>query len=129
MADDEKTDAGKTNGGKPQDGEQPKPGKAPKEASTGATLLTQAGEKLIPIFISAGGLLGFVGFAGAVILWSRLEAVEIPPQQAITVAPQGELVTIGASYLLVLGFFGALATMGVFLVDRRARPTPGMARL
>lgn len=103
-------------------------GDKPQEASTGAKLLAQAGEKLIPIFISAGGLLGFVGFAGAVILWTRLEAVEIPPQQAINVAPQGELVTIGASYLLVLGFFGALATMGVFLVDRRARPTPGMAQ-
>jgi outer membrane protein OmpA-like peptidoglycan-associated protein len=100
----------------------------PGEASPGAKLLAQAGEKLIPIFVSAGGLLGFVGFAGAVILWTRLEAVEIPPQQAINVAPQGELVTIGASYLLVLGFFGALATMGVFLVDRRARPTPGMAQ-
>ena len=55
-------------------------------------------------------------------------AVEIPPEQAIDVAPQGELVAIGAAYLLVLGFFGALAAMGVFLVDRSARPTPGMAR-
>jgi outer membrane protein OmpA-like peptidoglycan-associated protein len=63
-----------------------------------------------------------------VILWTRLEAVEIPPEQAIDVAPQGELVAIGAAYLLVLGFFGALAVMGAFLVDRSARPTPGMAR-
>lgn len=119
-------DSGGCNGDPPNEGGSG--GGKPVEASTGAKLLAQAGEKLIPIFVSAGGLLGFVGFAGAVILWTRLEAVEIPPQQAINVAPQGELVTIGASYLLVLGFFGALATMGVFLVDRRARPTPGMAQ-
>lgn len=96
--------------------------------TAGAKLLQLAGEKLVPIFVSATGLLGFVAFAGAVIMWTRLEAMEVPPEQALDIAPQGELVTIGASYLLVLGFFGALAVMAVFLTDRGARPTPGMAR-
>ena len=100
-------------------------GEAPSSLSS---LALEAGKKLIPIFVTAGGLLGFVAFAGAVILWTRLEAVEVPPEQAIEVAPQSALVTVGASYLLVLGFFGALAVLGTFLVDRRARPTPGMAR-
>lgn len=98
------------------------------QATAGVKLLQQAGETLVPIFVSAAGLLGFVAFAGAVIMWTRLEAMEVPPEQALDIAPQGELVTIGASYLLVLGFFGALAVMAVFLTDRGARPTPGMAR-
>lgn len=96
--------------------------------TAGAKFLQMAGEKLAPIFISATGLLGFVAFSGAVIMWTRLEAMEVPPEQALDIAPQGELVAIGASYLLVLGFFGALAAMAVFLTDRGARPTPGMAR-
>ena len=92
------------------------------------SLAAKVGDKLIPIFVSAGGLLGFVAFAGAVIMWTRLEAMQIPPEQALDLAPQGELVAIGASFLLLFGFFGALAVMGAFLVDRMARPTSGMAQ-
>lgn len=107
---------------------------APQQASedngetTAAKLALKAGESLVSIFITAGSLVGFVAFAGAVVLWTRLDAVQVPPQQAIDVAPQGELVAIGGAILLVFGFFGALAMLGAFLVDRNARPTPGMAR-
>jgi hypothetical protein len=97
-------------------------------ASTAAGLAKKVGEALIPVLITGGSLVGFVAFAGAVVLWTRFEAVEVPPEKAIDLAPQGELVSIGSVLLLVLGFFGALALLGVFLVDRRARPTPGMAR-
>ncbi len=103
--------------------------KEPDKKSTAAGLAQKAGEALIPVLITAGSLLGFVAFAGAVILWTRLSAVGVPPEQAIDVAPQGELVAIGSVFLLLFGFFGALALAAVFLVDRLARPTPGMARM
>jgi hypothetical protein len=96
--------------------------------TTAALLAKKAGEALIPVFITAGSLLGFVAFAGAVVLWTRLSAVGIPPEQALDVAPEGELVAIGAEFLLVFGLLGALALAAVLLVDRAARPTPGMAR-
>jgi flagellar motor protein MotB len=96
--------------------------------STAALLAKNAGEALIPVLITAGSLLGFVAFAGAVVLWTRLSAVGIPPEQALDVAPEGELITIGAEFLLVFGLLGALALAAVLLVDRAARPTPGMAR-
>ena len=98
------------------------------DGSTAASLAKKAGEALIPVFITAGSLLGFVAFAGAVVLWTRLSAVGIPPEQALDVAPEGELVAIGAEFLLVFGLLGALALAAVLLVDRAARPTPGMAR-
>lgn len=96
--------------------------------SVWASLLKEAGQKLVPIVVSTGSLLGFIAFAGAVIAWTRLSAVEIASDQAITAFPRSELVAIGSSLLLVFGFFGALAVLAAFLVDRGGRPTQGMAR-
>jgi hypothetical protein len=98
------------------------------EEDTEGSLWGEVRQALIPVLISAGSLIGFVAFAGAVILWTRFTAIGVPPEQAIDLAPQGELVAIGSVFLLLFGFFGALATIAVFLVDRRGRPVPGMAR-
>lgn len=94
--------------------------------SAWADLLRAAGQRLVPLVVSTGSLLTFVAFAGAVIVWTRLNAVEVAPDQAITAFPRGELVAIGASLLLLYGFFGALAVLGAFLIDRGGRPTQGM---
>lgn len=92
-----------------------------------APILQDLGRRLLPVVVSTGSLLTFVAFAGSVIVWTRLNAVEVAPDQAITAFPRGELVSIGASLLLLYGFFGALAVLGAFLIDRGGRPTPGMA--
>lgn len=90
-------------------------------------LLRAVGKRLIPVLISAGSLLGFVAFAGGVILWTRFHAIGVPPEQAVDAIPDGELIATGSVLLLLFGFFGALALVLAFLVDRGARPTPGMA--
>lgn len=90
-------------------------------------LLKEAGKQLVPIVISTGSLLGFIAFAGAVVAWTRLNAVEVAPDQAIVAFPRSELIAMGASLLLLFGSFGALAVLGVFLIDRGGRPTQGMA--
>ncbi len=107
-------------------------GKAEEEAGAAqqslAEVLKKAGETLIPLLVSGASLIGFVAFAGAVIVWTRLTTVKVPPDQAIAAFPRGELVAIGASVLLLFGFFGALATVGAYLTDRAGRATRGMAR-
>lgn len=102
-------------------------GRGPERHSPWAKLLEDAGRRLVPLLVSTGSLLTFVAFAGAVIVWTRLNAVEVASDQAITAFPRGELIAIGASLLLLFGFFGALAVLGAFLVDRGGRPTQGMA--
>lgn len=95
----------------------------------GATLLRKAGESLVPIFVTAGSLLGFVAFAGAVIVWTRFFALEVPPDQAVKAVPRSELVATGSSVLLLFGFFGTLAVLATYLVDRSGRATQGMQRM
>jgi flagellar motor protein MotB len=107
---------------------------AKEEEGTGAPkypwpeLWKSAGEKLVTLFISAGSLLGFVAFAGSIVLWSRFFAIHVPPDQVVAAVPQGESVAVGAVMLLLFGFFGALATLAVYLIDRGGRATPGMSR-
>lgn len=91
-------------------------------------LLTSAREQLVPVLVTAGSLVGFVAFAGAVIVWTRFAAAKVPPDQAVAALPQNELVAIGSSFLLLFGFFGVLAVLAVFLIDRGGRATPGMSR-
>jgi flagellar motor protein MotB len=97
-----------------------------KTAWTG--LLSEAGKRLMPVLLTAGSLIGFVAFAGGVIVWTRFSAAKVPPDQAVNAVPRDELVSIGSALLLLFGFFGVLALIGAFLVDRGARATPGMAR-
>lgn len=91
-------------------------------------LLESAGEKLATLIISAGSLLGFVAFAGSVVLWSRFFAIHVPPDQVVAAVPRGESIAVGSVMLLLFGFFGALAALAVYLIDRGGRATPGMSR-
>jgi hypothetical protein len=97
-------------------------------ASSWAGLLGTAGRQLVPVLLTGASLVGFVAFAGGVIVWTRFSAAKVPPEQAVNAVPRDELVAIGSSLLLIFGFFGVLALVGAFLVDRGARATPGMAR-
>lgn len=78
--------------------------------------------------VSAVISVGFVAFAGKAVLWTRFSALQVPPDQVVKAVPQGEAVAIGASILFIFGFFGALAAIALYLVDRGARATLGMAR-
>jgi hypothetical protein len=109
----------------PDGGEEPPPG-APESAFT--SLVKEAVKALVPIFITGASLIGFVAFAGAVIVWTRLYAIEVPPEQAVKAVPRDELVATGSSLLLIFGFFGVLTVVGSYLIDRGGRATPGMAR-
>jgi flagellar motor protein MotB len=98
----------------------------PESAWTG--LLKSAVGQLIPIVLTGASLIGFVAFAGAVIVWTRFYAIEVPQDQAVKAVPQSELVATGSSVLLLFGFFGVLAIVATYLVDRSGRATPGMSR-
>lgn len=87
-------------------------------------LLKAARDTVVPVIVS----IGFVAFAGKVLLWVRFRALEVPQDQVVAAVPQSEAVAVGASILLIFGFFGALATLGAYLVDRGGRATPGMVR-
>ncbi|MGV1048271.1 MAG: OmpA family protein [Solirubrobacterales bacterium] len=80
------------------------------------------------MLITAGSLVGFVAFAGAVIVWTRFQAINVPPDQAVKAMPREELVATGSSLLLIFGFFGVLTVLAAYLVDRSGRATPGMVR-
>jgi outer membrane protein OmpA-like peptidoglycan-associated protein/MFS family permease len=96
--------------------------------SSWANLLSEAGKQLAPVLLTGASLIGFVAFAGGVIVWTRFSAAKVPPDQAVNAVPRDELVAIGSAVLLLFGFFGVLALISVFLIDRGGRATPGMAR-
>jgi outer membrane protein OmpA-like peptidoglycan-associated protein len=98
------------------------------KASPWTTLVKEGAKALMPVLLTGASLLGFVAFAGAVIVWTRFDAIEVPPDQAVKVVPQAELVATGSSLLLLFGLFGIFAVLATYLVDRDARATPGMAR-
>ncbi len=98
------------------------------DTSQWTELLRSAARQLIPVVLTVGSLIGFVAFAGAVIVWTRFFAVDVPPDQAVKAVPRDELVATGSSLLLLFGFFGVLAVLVTYLVDRGGRATPGMSR-
>jgi hypothetical protein len=91
-------------------------------------LFESAAKALIPVFLTGASLVGFVAFAGAVIVWTRFDAIGVPPEQVVKAVPRNELVATGSSLLLLFGFFGVLAVLATYLVDRAGRATPGMSR-
>src|SRR5260221_13891184 len=96
--------------------------------SQASLLVKKIGEALVPIFVTAGSLIGFVAFAGAVIVWTRFYAVGVPTDQAVKAVAGNDLVATVSSLLLLFGFFGALAVLATYLVDRGGRATPKMLR-
>lgn len=76
------------------------------------TVLTAVGASL--------GLLGFVAFFGAAILWVRMDEVGLPGNEAVAIVPRSVLVATGANFLvpallLALGF-----TVVLYLIDALA---------
>src|SRR6185437_8519938 len=104
-------------------------GEATPAGSPWPDMLKEAAKQVIGVLLTGAGLLGFVAFAGAVIVWTRFEAIEVPPDQAVKAVPRDELVASGASLLLIFGFFGVLAVLATYLVDRGGRATPGVSRV
>lgn len=80
----------------------------------------------LPTLVGAVGFVGFVALAGGAIQWLRFSAAELPADQAVGVIPRSELVTIGASFLVVYTLLGLLAVLVVYALDRNgnaSRPT------
>jgi outer membrane protein OmpA-like peptidoglycan-associated protein/MFS family permease len=98
------------------------------EESAWTALLKSVGEKLVTVLFTAGSLVGFVAFAGSVVLWTRFFAIHVPPDQVVAAVPRGESIAVGSVMLLLFGFFGVIATLAVYLIDRGGRTTPGMSR-
>src|SRR5258708_32814925 len=96
--------------------------------SQASLLVKKIGEALVPFSVTAGRLIGFFAFAGAVIVWTRFYALGVPPDQAVKAVPRNELVATGSSLLLLFGFFWARAVPAPYLVDRGGRATPKMLR-
>jgi hypothetical protein len=100
----------------------------PKDEAQSTEYLKKAANTLWPLAVSAIVSVGFVAFAGKAVLWTRFQALQVPADQVVRVVPQSEAVATGASMLLVFGLFGVLSALGVYLIDRGGRPTPGMSR-
>jgi hypothetical protein len=70
-------------------------------------------------FVAAGiGVLGFVTFFGAAILWIRYDQASLPANDAVAVVPREVLLTTGASFLVpaVLLALGAVLAVVLFRV-------------
>ncbi len=78
----------------------PQSGKAPAEGNG------KAGESQLSVVTVAGavasglGLLGFVTFAGGVVLWTRFKEMGLPAEHAVALVPKAELVSTGAYFLV-----------------------------
>jgi outer membrane protein OmpA-like peptidoglycan-associated protein len=93
-----------------------------------AGLWKSATNTLGPALVSLVVSVGFVAFAGKAVLWARFSALDVPADQVVKAVPQDEAVAVGASFLLLFGLAGLLAALGVYLIDRSGRATPGMSR-
>jgi len=98
------------------------------DESRGLDLVERALDVLKPVVLAAGGLIGFVAFAGSIIVWSRFYSAKVPADQAVAAFPRGELIAIASAILLLFGFVGLLAVVTFFLVERKGRATLTMCR-
>jgi hypothetical protein len=111
-----------------KDGGSPPNGAPPDGKARLAGWVKTAGDTVVPLLVSAIVSIGFVAFAGKAVLWVRFSALQVPADQVVKAVPQSEAVAVGASMLMIFGFLGVLATLGVYLVDRGGRATAGMSR-
>jgi flagellar motor protein MotB len=120
VAEEEKKVAGKAEGG---GAEEAKPSE-----SAWTALFKTLGEKALTALFTVGGLAAFAAFAGSLVLWTRFDALGLPPDQIVDLIPREEAITTGTTILLIFGFCGAFAALAVYLIDRGGRATPGMSR-
>ena len=107
--------------------EQTKPEDEPTRRARVATWVGENAKTLVAALATTGGFLGFVAVTGGAIVWARFYAAQVPAEQAVHALPRGELIAYGAVSLTLFGILGALATVGVFLLDRGGRPTRAMS--
>jgi hypothetical protein len=91
-------------------------------------LLQRIGGTVAPAILTAGGFVGFLAFAGSIIVWTRFQAAEVPPDQAVAAYPRGELVAVASALLLIFGFVGVLAVLILFLVNPKGEASIGVSR-
>lgn len=109
------------------------PAQAPKEGSNPADLAL----KVLGAIGTSLGILGFVTFFGAAIIWVRADKAELPATEAVAVVPRSVLVATGATFLLPAALIAAGVVAVVFLIhlvlrlldERYARPKRRSARL
>jgi hypothetical protein len=106
----------------------PKPG-GEDERDLGSEVLRGLGHVVLPILLTAGGLVGFVALAGGAVVWTRFSAAEVPPDQVVAVYPRAELVAIASALLLLFGLVGLLAVGLCYLIDPKGRASLGMTRV
>ncbi len=90
--------------------------------ANGVTLVDLA-MRLSAILLAAIVSVGFVAFVGAIILWSRFEAAQLPADQAVAVQPRADLVTVGAIALTIFVLGGLVAVLLLKLLDRQGEAT------
>jgi hypothetical protein len=111
------------------EGNQGVPKKDPDERSHGwLNLLQEVGGRVAPVLLTAGGFVGFLAFAGSVIVWTRFQAAQVPPDQVVAAYPRGELVAVASALLLIFGFVGVLATIVLYLVNPEGKASIGVSR-
>lgn len=116
--------------GSGRDPQQRDRGKEPRDAPsrTWLELLERIGGVLAPALLTAGGFVGFLAFAGSVIVWTRYQAAEVPPDQVVAAYPQGELVAVASALLLIFGFGAILSVLILFLVNPDGEASIGVSR-
>jgi hypothetical protein len=99
----------------PAAGAAPAPAPATDKApggSGGPTLVTVA-----TAVASGLGVLGFVAFAGGVVLWTRFNEMGLPANHAVSLVAKSELVATGAEFLVPALLLPALIVLIVILID------------
>lgn len=99
------------------------PGAGPAQQAEGkkSAGVTESGLNVIGMVLAAVGggigVLGFVAFFGAAILWIRMNQAHIPANEAVAVIPKSVLLTTGATFLVpaLLAAFGFTAFL--YLVE------------
>jgi hypothetical protein len=66
------------------------------------------------------GILGFVAFFGAAILWLRAEEIGLPGSEAVAIVPKSVLVATGASFLVPALGIAVGFTLLLYLIDAAA---------
>jgi hypothetical protein len=72
------------------------------------------------------GVLGFVTFAGGVVLWARFRQMGLQADRALSIVPSSELVATGAEFLVPALLTAAVSLLAMLGVDLWIREWPSM---
>lgn len=67
------------------------------------------------------GVLGFVAFAGGVVLWTRFKEMGLPADHALSLVPKAELLSTGADFLVPAVLVAAVLVVVVYVLDYLAK--------